>query len=212
MNRVKRYGFFSLCIVFFLVGMAGCVKRTKIVTKPREDQTLSGNRGYLAGTPPATERKTEPMRTYYETEVEVPTFEVNIKLPPWHREWVDKDLSGGNRGYLVGGPYQGRMAEPAPVSPAPARRSSFFQRPEPVGTEESYHEEKKSSYDTYTVQKGDTLGGISMKVYGTSKRWKQIFEANQDVLKDPNRLKVGQVLRIPKGQESPRASRSDTLK
>ena len=77
--------------------------------------------------------------------------------------------------------------------------------------EETY-EEKKPAYGTYTVQKGDNLGGISMKVYGTSKRWKQIFEANQDVLKDPNRLKAGQVLRIPKGQEAPKASRSDSLK
>ena len=211
MNRVKRYGFFSLCVVFSLVGMAGCVKRTKIVTKPREDQSLHGNRGYLAGTPPATERKTDAMRTYYETEVEVPTLEVNIKLPPWRREWVDKDLSGGNRGYLIGGPYQRQMAKPTSALPASARRSSFFHSGEPPQTEGTY-EEKKPTYDTYTIQKGDNLGGISMKVYGTSKRWKRIFEANQDVLKNPNRLKVGQVLRIPKGQEAPKASRSDTLK
>ena len=208
MNSVKRYGLFCLCTVFVIAGMTGCVKRTKIVTKPREDQTLAGNRGYLAGTPPPAQR-TGGTRTYYETEVEVPTFEVNIKVPPWHREWVDKDLSGGNRGYLVGGPHQRQTAESTSV---PAREPSFFHRPEPARIEEETYEEKKPSSSTYTVQKGDTLGGISMKVYGTSKRWKQIFEANQDVLKDPNHLKVGQLLRIPKGQESPRASRSDTIK
>ena len=210
MSRIRRYGIFCLCTMIFVMGTSGCVKRTKVVTKPREDQALVGNRGYLAGTPPPAGRKADSNRTYYETEVEIPTIEMNIKLPQWRREWVDKDLSG-NRGYLVGGPYQKSMAQAAPVSPPPARRPSFFQpRPQPTVEEESSVEE--TTYDTYTVQKGETLGEISAKVYGTSRRWKQIFEANQDVLKDPNRLKVGQRLRIPKGGAPSKPSKSQTIK
>ncbi len=50
---------------------------------------------------------------------------------------------------------------------------------------------------TYTVQAGDTLSRISVKVYGTSARWRDIFEANRDILPGPHALKVGQVLTIP---------------
>jgi len=49
----------------------------------------------------------------------------------------------------------------------------------------------------YVVQPGDVLGSISLSVYGTSKKWRQIFDANRDVLSDANSLKVGQRLRIP---------------
>lgn len=54
-----------------------------------------------------------------------------------------------------------------------------------------------SGATTYQVQSGDVLGTISMSVYGTSKSWRKIYDANRDVLADPNRLVVGQVLRIP---------------
>lgn len=50
---------------------------------------------------------------------------------------------------------------------------------------------------TYVVQAGDVLGTISTAVYGTSKSWRKIYDANRDVLADPNRLMVGMVLRIP---------------
>jgi nucleoid-associated protein YgaU len=50
---------------------------------------------------------------------------------------------------------------------------------------------------TYVVQKGDTLQKISSKVYGTTKKWKKIFEANKELLKDPDKIKPGQELVIP---------------
>lgn len=49
----------------------------------------------------------------------------------------------------------------------------------------------------YVVQKGDVLGTISQKVYGSAKKWQKIYDANRDVLKDANALKVGMKLRIP---------------
>lgn len=50
----------------------------------------------------------------------------------------------------------------------------------------------------YTVQKGDSLGTISKSVYGTHKNWRNIYDANRDVIgDDPNRLKLGMQLRIP---------------
>lgn len=50
---------------------------------------------------------------------------------------------------------------------------------------------------TYTVESGDTLSGISKKVYGDAGKYQQIFQANQPMLKDPDRIYPGQVLRIP---------------
>ncbi len=50
---------------------------------------------------------------------------------------------------------------------------------------------------TYVVQPGDTLGGISRKVYGTSGRYMDIYNANRDQLSSPNNVTVGQTLIIP---------------
>ena len=49
----------------------------------------------------------------------------------------------------------------------------------------------------YTVKKGDTLGAIAKEHLGSAGRYSEIFEANQPLLKDPNRIYPGQVLRIP---------------
>ena len=51
---------------------------------------------------------------------------------------------------------------------------------------------------TYTVKKGDTLSRIAQLFYGDSTEYMKIFEANLDVLNDPNMIKPGQVLTIPK--------------
>lgn len=50
---------------------------------------------------------------------------------------------------------------------------------------------------TYTVQPGDTLGKISIKFYGTSRRYMDIYNANRDVLSSPSNVAVGQRLVIP---------------
>lgn len=50
---------------------------------------------------------------------------------------------------------------------------------------------------TYTVLEGDTLWGISMKLYGTPDRIQAIFEANQDVLPSADALRIGMVLQVP---------------
>jgi LysM repeat protein len=51
---------------------------------------------------------------------------------------------------------------------------------------------------TYTVQAGDTLSKISQEIYGNPGQYMKIFEANKDQLSDPNKIRTGQVLKIPK--------------
>jgi nucleoid-associated protein YgaU len=51
---------------------------------------------------------------------------------------------------------------------------------------------------TYTVNSGDTLSAIAKAHYGKSNAYMKIFEANKPMLKDPDKIYPGQVLRIPK--------------
>ena len=50
---------------------------------------------------------------------------------------------------------------------------------------------------TYTVKAGDTLSKISKEHLGDANSYMRIFEANRDQLSDPDKIKPGQVLKIP---------------
>jgi nucleoid-associated protein YgaU len=50
---------------------------------------------------------------------------------------------------------------------------------------------------TYTVKAGDTLSAIAKQQLGDANAYMKIFEANKDQLSDPNKIKPGQVLRLP---------------
>jgi nucleoid-associated protein YgaU len=50
---------------------------------------------------------------------------------------------------------------------------------------------------TYTVKSGDTLSKIAKETLGDANAYMEIFNANKDVLNDPNKIKPGQVLKIP---------------
>ena len=50
---------------------------------------------------------------------------------------------------------------------------------------------------TYTVVAGDSLSKIAKKFYGDGNKWKAIFEANRDTVKNPDLIHPGQVLKIP---------------
>jgi nucleoid-associated protein YgaU len=52
-------------------------------------------------------------------------------------------------------------------------------------------------YESYEVKPGDSLSKIAKKVYGDAADWKRIFEANQDLIKDPDKIFPGQKLKIP---------------
>ncbi|MBN1937064.1 MAG: LysM peptidoglycan-binding domain-containing protein [Anaerolineae bacterium] len=50
---------------------------------------------------------------------------------------------------------------------------------------------------TYVIQPGDTLSKIAQAMYGDASRWKEIHQANQDVIANPNVIQVGVTLTIP---------------
>lgn len=49
----------------------------------------------------------------------------------------------------------------------------------------------------YTVQSGDTLSTIALRLYGDAGQYRRIFDANQPMLSDPQRIYPGLMLRIP---------------
>jgi nucleoid-associated protein YgaU len=50
---------------------------------------------------------------------------------------------------------------------------------------------------TYTVKSGDTLSAIAKAHLGSAGAYMKIFELNKDQLSDPDKIKPGQVLRLP---------------
>jgi nucleoid-associated protein YgaU len=50
---------------------------------------------------------------------------------------------------------------------------------------------------SYTVKSGDTLSKIAKEMLGDANAYMDIFNANKDQLSDPNKIKPGQVLKIP---------------
>lgn len=61
---------------------------------------------------------------------------------------------------------------------------------------------------THTVIQGDTLGRISKQYYGDSSRWKEIFENNSEIIKNPNMLSIGWALKI---QEEKQVTKETTV-
>ena len=55
----------------------------------------------------------------------------------------------------------------------------------------------QASAKTYTVKAGDTLSQIAKEHLGSAGAYVKIFELNKDQLTDPDKIKPGQVLRLP---------------
>lgn len=51
--------------------------------------------------------------------------------------------------------------------------------------------------DYYVIQKGDTLSAIAKKFLGNASAYPKLFEANREVIKDPDLIYPGQKIRIP---------------
>ncbi len=58
-------------------------------------------------------------------------------------------------------------------------------------------EEPEEKAEIYEIVSGDTLGGIAKKYYGKAGAYMKIFEANRDIISDPDKIYPGQKIRIP---------------
>jgi nucleoid-associated protein YgaU len=82
-------------------------------------------------------------------------------------------------------------------SPAASSRGSMDSPLTTAGNDEK----KPRTRETYKVyiwqENGDTLWRIAQKVYGDKEKWPLIYNANRDILQDPNKIYPRQVLKIP---------------
>ncbi|MDD3146422.1 MAG: LysM domain-containing protein [Candidatus Riflebacteria bacterium] len=86
---------------------------------------------------------------------------------------------------------------PEGYSMAPPENEFYIEATPSVSADSSWVEEDSIStgYQTYTVRKGDTLGSIAKKFFGTTTKWKEIARANG--ISNAAKIKVGQTLEIP---------------
>lgn len=67
---------------------------------------------------------------------------------------------------------------------------------EKVVSSVSVSQEKQDAPKTYTVKKGDHLWKIAVSVYSDGYKWTEIYTMNKDLIKHPNSIEVGMVLRL----------------
>ncbi len=165
----------------FLAGTVGCARiNTQVVDKPRVDQDLPGNQGYLQGSAPAPGPR-KATRRMIETNIELPTAD---ELNPWRK--------------------RPQAAAPAPAAPAEPAGPDAWEEPTQYAEPEDLQPVPLPTVESveYTVQSGDTLEKISKKFYGTTKKWRRIYDANRGVLRTPDRVYPGQKLMIPTEEEA----------
>ena len=91
-----------------------------------------------------------------------------------------KDAESAEKAVLIAGNVQGVEAVESQIE-APEQKA----------------EEKKIASEFYEIQSGDSLSKIAKKYYGDAGKYTQIFEANKEVILDPDKIYPGQQIRIP---------------
>ncbi len=176
---VRRWMFGGLLVLIF--SFYGCLVRTYTVEKPRVDLEVNGNQGYLKGTPKeprGPKKKLSSNRKVSVLEVELGRH--NLQKVVQERAANNMSKTDENLSEQV------ILKEPGEkIETQPLRRQVKKQ------------EKRNKEYKLYTVKKNDTLQKISKKFYNTTKRWIKIYEVNKDILKSPDKLYTGQVLKIP---------------
>jgi LysM repeat protein len=84
------------------------------------------------------------------------------------------------------------IADDLRVAPAPAKETAKEAAEEPAG-----EDEPEEQYEIYEIASGDTLGKIAERYYGKASEYMRIFEANREIIDDPDRIYPGQKIRIP---------------
>jgi nucleoid-associated protein YgaU len=93
------------------------------------------------------------------------------------------------------------IADDLRVSPSPAKapvkESAEVPAAEPAA-KAAGEDAPEEEYDFYEIVSGDTLGKIAERYYGKASEYMRIFEANREIIEDPDRIYPGQKIRIPK--------------
>jgi nucleoid-associated protein YgaU len=111
---------------------------------------------------------------------------------------MDSEIQGVPRGENVGilGDLFGKKKKPrADFSNVRSGGSSTAPSPGVTGPETS--SPSATAGRTHIVVSGDSLSKIAKREYGDAQKWTKIYEANRNLIKDPDLIYPGQELRIP---------------
>ncbi len=159
----------------------GISVRTYAEDRPRLDQDMSGNFGYIVG-----QGQPEDRSDFKKTQ-RIYVLEVTKEIPE-PVEVAQYEMKPVPDIEPVQLPAQESVKEPEWRKPVviPAVES---ERAVPAG---------ETRYEEYVVQEGDTLQKISKKYYDSFAKWTRIYEVNKEVLRNnPDRIRAGMKLQIP---------------
>ena len=188
---MRRFCLLVLGIIFVSFAVSGCVSISKYSSPQHDEQ-------------PVFEKKLSNKEPKVKVDIEL------LERPDFSRfsdpKTPDNEISG-NAGILEGGllmlrkNFKDESAQQKSWWPVVSNESN--QAPAPIVEEP---EAVTTKIIKYKVKKGQTLADVSSDVYGTTRKWKKIYNANKDKIKDPNKIYAGQVLNIEveEGSETPR--------
>ena len=172
--------YFVMILSLAMVCGYGCgIKKPRlyVVDRPRVDQANTGNAGYLKNEEKdAPEIAGRPTRKIY-------VLEFEKKKQP--EAGVQKS---GNAATVAAN-------EEAASSPGLSQVQVDEVATSGLGVTAS-----GANVTEYTVEKDDTLQKIAKKVYGSYGKWTKIYDANKDIIKNPNVLRQGMKIVVPAGE------------
>lgn len=184
-------------------GAEGLAERLRNLTTRVGDSRIEsmGMLGDEPGQPVSRRVSTGPVVVQHHVQANESLYKIAAKYygdgNAWRRIAKDNEGRVGDNGSVREGvtlrildPTVGSTPDQA-VARAPVKPGV-----EPIAKPQTRIVEPKNAL-TYTVKSGDTLGEISQNVLGTIRRQHELIALNRDVLKDPDQLRAGMVLKLP---------------
>jgi nucleoid-associated protein YgaU len=183
----------------------------RMMTFEKENATLRQENDYLRN-------ELADLRERMRLQSNAPAFQVAtsaaalVKIVPIPTAPLNLTDSGNSSAALEEGPPIIDMPPPEPLVKSRVKPVDVSVKPPPVSVKPPVRQVRTVSppptplrtspvvsgkVKQYKVQKGDSLTTIALKVYGDSRRWRDIYNANRASMRNERDLRVGQVLRIP---------------
>lgn len=145
--------------------------------------------------------------TYYAFASAKSNYDLGLPMDEVLMDYIKEELKGVVTAEAYGEPagritIEAAPAEEAPAEEAPAEEPAPVEEPAPEPEPVPEPAEEVTPAPTvaegdYVVKSGDCLWSIAQEAYGTGRQWNVIYQANKDSIKNPNDLRIGQVLVIP---------------
>ena len=186
---LKGMGILGLLIFIYGCSSSKVHLHSYIDTKKRVDQEITGNAGYIHGTPSPEALQKSPKQT---RQVFVVEFDKENKEEQEEQPQPKKIDRSSSSTLMEETQRAERVSTHQPKINIPPIEEMTSQ-----GNVTGKGVVATTSFVEYKIEKDDTLQKISKKFYKAYNKWPRIYEANRDVLKSPDHIKPGLVIKIP---------------